>query len=466
MEPIENINSINNSDNQTLSSVTKKDSREVNHSPDSIELIKQKAPTTIKRKIMNAIDNQTNSKTNESESTTKHKSSLTKKKSSKYSKTNSNPIIIKKKNNYFGDQNQKIIKYTHIRLNSSFLIKKETDSHLILEPNVKCISDEYSYSMCDLIDCSHFKPHFIFVAYSKTNPDFNSDMNIIILLITVINNEYHGYIISQNPTVKFTISDCETCINANSLMKLLHSKFDSYTNFESVPISDTLINELISFDKNKTYKFEPDIMHIGIIYAKSTQTDALKMLHNRHKDVNTECREFLKLMAVPEEYDPNNLYDDHFYVSTKIKWYLSTQMNEEDIRCHIGNVNCIIIFHEGTGAFDIGTVSEFGKLSQIFIFVQYHKPDQTIFPENRYRIGVVHKKMKYFKPLVPGNYLFETKDVRDFILTKIYNGMINIKTNSHISHYYLYPREKELQNIISVHKDRNKKIRTSKSKIV
>ena len=153
--------------------------------------------------------------------------------------------------------------------------------------------------------------------------------------------------------------------------------------------------------------------------------------------------EFLKNIGfdIPVEYIYEDTKYDDFFNGVKIKYYVGTYMDEESIRQHIGNLQCIIIFYDDTETFDVNSFLEFGQMNQIFILVQ-------AYLGSKYRIRIFHKKMDHFKPFVPKDYLFSNENIRDFILTKLYNGLVQLRINSLISYQFTAPRESALEDII------------------
>ena len=114
-------------------------------------------------------------------------------------------------------------------------------------------------------------------------------------------------------------------------------------------------------------------------------------------------------------------------------------MDQNQIRQYIGNTNYVIIFTDNNIDISIELLSSFGKVNQIFIIV--------LSINDLYYIKIIHKEMETYPPYVPYNYLFAKKDIYDYILSKIYNGSIILKTKSAISNMFLSPRQTALDQI-------------------
>ncbi len=267
---------------------------------------------------------------------------------------------------------------------------------------------------------------------------YTAQKNEQVAFFIVKKKNLNGCIISQQQTVEFTLSVNKP--TKSTIRKNLESGFPTYSKFKSINATDTIINNLVIFNKN--FIFSVKKMNIGLVYAKNGQTDPLIMMRNTQNDVSKEYSYFTELLGVPDVYDEANKFDDVFNDKVEICWHQATTMTKELQRTYIANDICIIIYKESAEPFITENALKFGKVSQIFIVVEKSG-------DSGYKLGVFHKKMKQFDPLIPKNYVFNGENLREFILMKIYNGLIALQENSTISTLYLTPREENLKKMAS-----------------
>eukprot|EP01124_Arcella_intermedia_P005508 TRINITY_DN13257_c0_g1_i3.p2 TRINITY_DN13257_c0_g1~~TRINITY_DN13257_c0_g1_i3.p2 ORF type:complete len:165 (-),score=35.75 TRINITY_DN13257_c0_g1_i3:103-597(-) len=102
-----------------------------------------------------------------------------------------------------------------------------------------------------------------------------------------------------------------------------------------------------------------------------------------------------------------------------VHWYISPYLNADEHRRDVGNAPCIIFFQEEGKPFDASLVQELGMVPQIFIVVQ------PGFMGLGYRVGFFRSgNLQAFEPAVPANHIFLPHALKDFLLTKIYNGNV------------------------------------------
>jgi len=107
--------------------------------------------------------------------------------------------------------------------------------------------------------------------------------------------------------------------------------------------------------------------------------------------------------------------------SKKIIYHLTSIMDEEQTRRLVGNDNAFIFFKDENESFDPSEISLLGNMSQTFIVVQPNL--------NKYRISSFHRKSSLdSSPGIPKGYLFEPEEISDFILCKLYNGVLTAFT--------------------------------------
>lgn len=291
----------------------------------------------------------------------------------------------------------------------------------------------------------HGKEYHVYYAYKN---------KVLSLFIVMQYGDHciHGCIISKNPTIGFHIL-IPTDVKTKDLKKLLQHTFTSYENFNYL-CGNNLKSQL--FDFNKKFVFAEPKMKIGLIYAKHNQQSCQSMLENRQKDVSLNYNNFTNLMEIPPNFEENNLFDDVFN-DVKLSWYPSVLMSNENIRMHIGNVQCIIIYKDSSNLesvpFNTANIKELGNVNQIFIIVEPHEEHEIckiVYPTEpmKYRINCFYKGMKQYEPLIPNNYLFNGSDLRNLILTKLYNGLIALREDSNLSTYFQIPRQYALNELV------------------
>ena len=93
--------------------------------------------------------------------------------------------------------------------------------------------------------------------------------NNIICIINIENNKYTGYILSQSPTIKFYLDNCNPTTCHENLLHILGSTFTNYSEFKKMKMSESLITGINKFNDERT--FFPSYMEIGILYKKKNQ---------------------------------------------------------------------------------------------------------------------------------------------------------------------------------------------------
>ena len=364
------------------------------------------------------------------------------------------------------------------------LLIRNHDSSIFID---SCISDKnydnfsqchvnyYLYKTMDDLYKRYFyhQPHYVLAA-------FDSKKYSVIFCISFNNNyndnndnndnndkndnEMIGCIISGTDIIYFTIKSniLQKNISPSSLIKFLSVKFDGYHNF--VFLKNSVREELVKFCDE--FAFATSEIKVGVLFAKHKQTTG-KQFRSNKDNKNIDCKdyyEFLKIMGLSEivngidifecnkpEDNWKNTHNQHDSQSFRVNWYIGSSMDDQNIRQHIGNVMLIIIFRDAPNkpdeyqSFDTNYVADMGIVNQIFIVVE----KIVINNLDRYRVGVFYRNMTTFEPSIPENFLFTKENIRDVILTKLYNGMINIKTKSDVSKLYTVPRQTAFNELVS-----------------
>ncbi len=248
--------------------------------------------------------------------------------------------------------------------------------------------------------------------------------------MSIVGDKLCGCVISDRPIIEFT-----TTFN-NNIKKTLHLLFPECTNFVHC---NALKHDLIKF--NDKFTFAINKMGIGLVFAFQHQHDALDMLNNKYKSISKQYKHFLELMCI-DDFELDSVFDDVFE-NIKIKWYHSCMLDEEQTRRCVANVLCMVIYRECEGLYEpfkTSYVKNFGNMTQIFVVVEHYLHEY-------YRVSVFNKKTKAYYPLVPCDYLFNGSNLRDFVLTKLHNGVRVLKEDSAVAKLFLYPRQVALNEL-------------------
>jgi len=112
----------------------------------------------------------------------------------------------------------------------------------------------------------------------------------------------------------------------------------------------------------------------------------------------------------------------------------------------VGNAPCIIFFLDEGKPFDASQVQELGMVPQIFIVVQ------PAFVEMGYRVGFFRSgNLHAFDPTVPINHVFLPQTLKDFLLTKVYNGNVMFCYCSPMNRGFMLKRESDIAEIVDKH---------------
>eukprot|EP01125_Pyxidicula_operculata_P011126 TRINITY_DN3632_c0_g1_i2.p1 TRINITY_DN3632_c0_g1~~TRINITY_DN3632_c0_g1_i2.p1 ORF type:complete len:992 (-),score=211.91 TRINITY_DN3632_c0_g1_i2:80-3025(-) len=202
-------------------------------------------------------------------------------------------------------------------------------------------------------------------------------------------------------------------------------------------------------------------MKLGVILCKSGQVMPSEMFQNQMEDdfklfmqgigseINLEIWKgyrgdmsskegttYYSLWNGPKtnDDDPNSRID--------VIYHVAPLLNAEGHRRLIGNDIGIIIFLErGAPPFDPSKLGMLGTVPQVFVVVQpYH---------NMYKIASFSNiNIKSHHPFPPKQPLFFNQ-MKNFILTKLYNGIVMCNYCPPISRLFYFPRNETLESIIS-----------------
>jgi len=182
----------------------------------------------------------------------------------------------------------------------------------------------------------------------------------------------------------------------------------------------------------------------SIIYTKIGQKDPLQMFKN---ESSPEFLRFLKVMGFDEK-QPNKPF--MWMSAFEVTYHVAPYMNAEGHRRLIGNDRCIIFFKEAGEPFDPTGVDNLGTMPQIFAVVQPHGHD--------YRIGFFRRvSIRPFGPYVPKTQLWDSSSICDFLMTKVYNGIIMTMYCPPMNRLFETPRQSTIDEIVAKHPPPKKK---------
>jgi len=171
--------------------------------------------------------------------------------------------------------------------------------------------------------------------------------------------------------------------------------------------------------------------------------DPMEMLCNR--DVSPAFTDFLKIMGVLRSkgtvLDESGSSNRRRWNRRAVVWHVAPDMPEDQQRRFIGNDVTVLFFKDEGEPFDPSMVSSLGTIPQVFVVVQPHK--------DKYRLGFFSKSsMLAFGPSLLKNILFSSKSVVDYILVKLYNGLITSMLCPPMNKLYERPRAAAIAEVI------------------
>jgi len=179
----------------------------------------------------------------------------------------------------------------------------------------------------------------------------------------------------------------------------------------------------------KTHRQEVNLISTSLVFSKTGQVNPHDMFQNREHSPAFD--NFLKVMGISLPLNEKNSSE---WRGKNVRWHLATTLNQEQIRRLIGNNKTCVFFHDSVEPFDTKRVQEMGVVPQIFIVVQ---PRAT---GSAFRVGCFSTLPKGFEPCAPAHYLFQGDEVKEFILTKLHNGLMAARTCKPFNVTYEKPR--------------------------
>ena len=278
-------------------------------------------------------------------------------------------------------------------------------------------------------------------------------------IVTKSDAGYSGYVLSSHGPSSFLIinqhnselleSESKTFSEIKMIKKKLEGK---YPDVKFKFIMDNIIRKLIDFELNFICNIKK--ITIGITYFDGNNDTPMKMLESPNRITGqilgtANYCQFLKFLGVEYIDDQDNIFD--IYRGIKIVWHDALRMDNQDIRKYIGNVNFLIVYNGSSIPITTKSLGIFGKMVQYFLVVS------KVY-EGMYRIEFAGK-IPQFPPIVPPNVIFDESNLRDFVITKAYNGAVQSKYNplSPVSKLHTVPAQMRLNEIsLSIEKNMKK----------
>jgi len=166
------------------------------------------------------------------------------------------------------------------------------------------------------------------------------------------------------------------------------------------------------------------------------QKDPLEMFKN---EASPEFLRFLRALGF-DDRRPNKPY--MWMNAFEVTYHVAPFMNAEGHRRLIGNDRSIIFFKEPGESFDPTGVDALGTMPQIFSVVQP--------VGHEYRIGFFRRvSIRPFGPFVVKSHMWEATSIADFLLTKVYNGIIMTMFCAPLNRLFETPRQATIDEIVA-----------------
>jgi hypothetical protein len=285
----------------------------------------------------------------------------------------------------------------------------------------------------DIYDKEFFaRPHWNWAATFKNKPNE-------VFIISVLKDSTGGYHKAVKNTmsgfVEFTITESSKSKQKRSKSAVEKKLQENWPNIRFYELSDSAVSaDIRDIEKNFPQSF--DAFDITLLEVNEGQTDPHEIFQN--KEHSPQFEKFLRVMSISLPLTEKTEFE---WNEKKIRWFLASQMNEEQIRRLIGNTENVVLFHNASIPFDPIHIDKMGNIPQTFIVVQP-------FKKSTYRIGSFHRFDLSYPPFVPTNYAFGTIDVKEFILTKIYNGLMKSRNCPPYCSMYERPRLRAIREIV------------------
>jgi len=199
---------------------------------------------------------------------------------------------------------------------------------------------------------------------------------------------------------------------------------------------------------------------IAVVYCDNGQTNPLMMFKNRDcsqawfkflrdlkisltedNTIKKEAEPIIEFTQSPRTTKSLDTFPNIHWHTKKVIFHITTMMDEEQTRRLVGNDNAVIFFKNEGEAFDPSEISLLGNMPQTFLVVQ---PSGE-----KYRISSFHRKSSLdCPPAIPKGYLFHPEELSNFILCKLYNGVLTAFTCPPMNRLIQTPRGVAIAEII------------------
>eukprot|EP01127_Copromyxa_protea_P018551 TRINITY_DN5866_c0_g1_i5.p1 TRINITY_DN5866_c0_g1~~TRINITY_DN5866_c0_g1_i5.p1 ORF type:complete len:368 (+),score=52.08 TRINITY_DN5866_c0_g1_i5:125-1228(+) len=204
-------------------------------------------------------------------------------------------------------------------------------------------------------------------------------------------------------------------------------------NFLPLPNEPSVVEQLLSIDVIRTDFMKE--LNIGIAYREVNQNFRDQIFANKTPD-SLQYKRFLDIMGIPEGVkNPKNGSITTSWKDREVSWFLATEFENEDQRKYIGNCLVLIIFNDSDEPIDpIGL--ELGKVTcfvcvvtpqqdgfKLGFYFQFNIPSKQLKSENpKEELSSIVENISV-KPHTPFNFLFGESNLRDFMHSKLHNGL-------------------------------------------
>eukprot|EP01129_Flabellula_baltica_P005497 TRINITY_DN1997_c0_g2_i1.p1 TRINITY_DN1997_c0_g2~~TRINITY_DN1997_c0_g2_i1.p1 ORF type:complete len:660 (+),score=132.64 TRINITY_DN1997_c0_g2_i1:28-1980(+) len=245
---------------------------------------------------------------------------------------------------------------------------------------------------------------------------------------------YKGLITHKNGTTEFSINSLAL---ANYTTKpSIGKKIEEFLNDRAkglhyYQVRDKKVSNAI-LDIEKRHPQRVKEFKVAILYALPGQTAMTEIFANQPPDDSLYWT-FLEQMGQRIRLDGWNhyrgdlgvgegTYAESYYTKwneLEIMYHIAPWHSPEQHRRLIGNDICFIIFYESpdNAPFNPQAIVDLGTVPQVFSVVQPFR--------NLYRLGFFNRTnlKTYGPPAPPSDYLFDGSNLKDYLLTKLHNGM-------------------------------------------
>jgi len=195
----------------------------------------------------------------------------------------------------------------------------------------------------------------------------------------------------------------------------------------------------------------PQKLNISLIYCAQGQVNPLQMLENRYS--SEAFKGFLRRMGVPVKSYKLMVNHQSSWRGLKVSWYLATHLNDQEQRQFIGNSMVAIYFTDAGNQFEPSQIQLMGSIGVIHLVVS---PDNNEDTETTYRVGAIYKEtLGVIEPVLPHTISLDGISLRDFLLTKAFNGCVAAMSHPPLDRMFQFPRGEAINAIAKKYLPKN-----------